>query len=177
MLDIVIDLIATVLTNGAGLDKGTSEWSFSASIQEFDVADINWDSPTTVSQANVLDVQFETHPVPMLGAYFWNNGGTRFQYSKRIFHDSVSAPEDWQFPHREGQLYEEDSKLIQRQLLAVDVSGISSNNAQLRLVVSATYTGSSLEGFDDQSFYGTTATTDRIQITNVGHSLTQRRDL
>jgi hypothetical protein len=173
----VIDLIATVLTNAAGLDKGTSGWSFSASLQEFDIADINWDTPTTVSQSNVSDVQFETHPVPMLGSYFWQNGGTRFQFSKRIFHDSVSAPEDWQFPHREGQLYDEDKDLIQRQILTVDASGISSNNAQLRLVVSATYNGGSLDGFDGQGFYGTTATTDRIQLTNVGHSITQRRDL
>ena len=177
VVDIVIDLIATVLTNGAGLDMGTSEWSFSASLQEFDVADTNWDTPTTVSQANVSDIQFETHPVPMLGSYFWQNGGTRFQFSKRIFHDSVSAPEDWQFPHREGQLYDEDKDLIQRQILTVDASGISSNNAQLRLVVSATYNGGSLDGFDGQGFYGTTATTDRIQLTNVGHSITQRRDL
>jgi hypothetical protein len=176
-IDIAIDLIATVLTNLADLDSGTSEWTLTATLYEFDVADINWASPTTVSTVSLTDWQIETFPVPDASSYFWANNGTRFQYSKRILHDSAAAPEDWQFPHREGQLYDEDTDLIQRATLTLDASAISSNNAQLRLTVSATYTASSLAGFDNQGFYGTSTTTDRIHLTCVGYSVTQRRDL
>jgi hypothetical protein len=177
-IDITIDLIATVLSNLANLETGTSEWTLTATLYEFDVADNSWATPTTVSTVSLTDELLVTFPVPDASSYFWaNEVHSRFQYSKRILHDSAAAPEDWQFPHREGQLYAEDSQLIQRATLTLDASAISSNNAQLRLVVSATYTASSLAGFDDQAFYGTTATTDRLQLTNVGYSVTQRRDL
>jgi hypothetical protein len=171
-IDITIDLIATVLVNGPGLEPGTTEWSLAATLYEFDVADTTWATPTTVDTTSLADHMIETHPVSMLN----QSPETRFQFSKRIMHKSVFGPAFWQLPHREGQLYAEDSRLIQRVTITMDASAISSNNAQLRLVVSATYTGLSLTGFDSQDWYGA-GTADRIHLTNVGYSVTQRRDL
>lgn len=173
-IEIVLDLIPTFYSPQSGQATGASQWTLSAALYEYDLPDTTWATPTTVASASVSNQTLTTYRVSTPGAYSFNPangvGYPRYFVSKYILHDGQSTPEDWQYSHREGLLYEEDYQLIQRVVVSVPVTSAATGMHRLKLT--GTYTASSLEGFESE-----TLISDRLHLTCVGYTVFQYREV
>jgi hypothetical protein len=166
-IEIALDVIGSLFSPQYGSD-GESAWDFVATLYTYDTPDANWSTPDTVA-TTTLTATVKTYRVARPTGIYYDTSASRFDYprflfSKYILHDSQSTPEDWQYPHREGLLYPEDTGLIQRIVLSIDLS--SAATGMHRLTVSAAYDS---DDFDE-------TVTDRLHLTCVGFSANQFRN-
>lgn len=167
-IEVVLDVIGSFYSPQYGAD-GESEWDIVATLYTYDTPDTSWASPDTVATSTVSPT-VKTYRVARPTGIYFDTSAQRFDYprflfSKYILHDSQSTPEDWQFPHREGLLYPEDTGLIQRVVVSIDLSAAATG--MHRLVVSGTYASDS---FDEPL-------TDRLHLTCVGFAAYQYRSV
>lgn len=154
--EILMYVIATVEVS-AGLSvgvpesaEGKSDWIFDVTAEQFDTADSDWTTPISLGTSQTTQVGINT--------YQNDYRFSRYLRSKTILHDysgttgSVFAGnasanfDDWQWAYKEGQLYDEDFRLITPIRLRVDSTLTHPDTlTPIRLRVGATYDDGTVE--------------------------------
>lgn len=164
-IEIVLDLICVFGERTVtALRSGSAQWDLKAVLEQQNVAVDSWATPVEVASNTRSALELDAYVTMPLDP-------ERFLIQEYIyrFPSGTVDVDNIGFPYREGQLYEEDQKLITRITVPLSVSGIVKSDTY-RLRLNASYVANSLQDLP-MSFVAGLSTNERLSLVCTGYSV------
>ena len=171
-----VDIAGGVDVGGVGLVKGKASWVFDIDVEQFDTADSDWSTPTSIGS-----LSSDTRE---LGLFTTDWPEARYLRTKTIMHDwsgstgsfiAGNASSDfnlWQFACKEGILFEEDYRLIQVVRFRVEAAlAYSDTLTPVRFRLSAAYDDGTAEHPALGNVSAASTLDESLHLTLVGYSV------